>query len=180
MGKKNLARTIIEGGRNEYYKDRRDAANRRDRRNWRDVELWVRSSPEMADEMPEIGERSLIGVYRGERFADKLAVIDRWLLSRVGRKWDLVYSELRQKFDCKSLMSQHLLYDHLLYQVKDNGIVDTGAYFSRFYGFWVDDEGVLRYESWRDRYRRDQARRLLAKLRAKIELSGRSETLATQ
>jgi len=83
----------------------------------------------------------------GRGFADRLAPLERWVASHVGRGWNNVYREFCERFDQRSVKGWHLK-DHLL------SMVDRGA--RRFGGgrFRVDARGILR-DSRRKRWRRE-------------------------
>jgi len=72
MARKNLARTVVEGGRDTYSKLYRKLRNRSERRLRFDLEGDVMYGQER------------VGGSRG--FADRLAPLERWLGSNVGRE----------------------------------------------------------------------------------------------
>ena len=122
MATKNLARTVVEGGRDTYSKLYRKLRNRSERRLRFD-----------ADGDLVAGHPRLAG-YRG--FADRLAPLERWLGSNVGRGWSHVYHEFCQRFDERTTKGWHVR-DHLL------GLLGAGRF--RWDGpFLVDDRGILR------------------------------------
>ncbi|HAX75497.1 MAG TPA: hypothetical protein DCY88_06635 [Cyanobacteria bacterium UBA11372] len=43
-------------------------------------------------------------------FSDHLGPMRRWLRSKVGQPWDIVYNELCQRIDTKTLCGQHLIF----------------------------------------------------------------------
>jgi len=108
MSTKNLARTVIEGGRG--------GGNRRERRDSNVLERrWeAQTSARLlkgADAEAVIYERRP-SVPR--EFRDKLGPAQRWLAAQVGRPWNTVRSELTQRFDTRTTAGRHILYDHLL------------------------------------------------------------------
>jgi hypothetical protein len=122
MATKNLARTVVEGGRDTYSKLYRRLRNRSERRLRFDLE---------GD--PMHGQQRL-GGSRG--FADRLMPLERWLGSNVGRGWSNVYHEFCERFDKRTMKGWHVR-DHLL------GMLGGGR-FSWGGPFLVDDRGVLR------------------------------------
>lgn len=146
MSKKNLSRSIIEGGRNSYNKWERRNSSSVERVNERALLKKVVSDPDLDAGAVHAKRRK---VYKG--FDDKLSPIYRWLDSRIGKPWDEVYSEIKSKFDVRTTAGRHIVYDHLL------GSVSLGEDYDGFrsYGYFVDDAGVLRYEvpPWRRHHR---------------------------
>lgn len=128
MSTKNLARTVIEGGR---Y-----AGNRWDRRHSNQV---VRTATRQhchelcnwdALDAPLPPVRS--PVYRS--FDDKLAPALRWLKSQVGRPWNKVQAELFERFDTRTTAGRHIVFDHMLPWVQSE------AWYAKLR---VDERGML-------------------------------------
>jgi hypothetical protein len=145
MATKNLARTVVEGGRDTYSKLHRRLRNRNERRLRFDLEGDVIH-----------GQRRLAGS-RG--FADRLTPLKRWLGSNVGRGWSNVYHDFCERFDERTMKGWHAR-DHLL------GMLGAGR-FSWVGPFLVDDRGMLRRRPrrrWdrRDRISPDEKARALA------------------
>jgi hypothetical protein len=141
MATKNLARTVIEGGRahrNQWDRRNSNTTERRARRQHCGQLRWAVDADDAVYPRRE-------PVYRG--FSDKLAPAERWLRSQVGRPWNKVRSELVQRFDSRTMAGRHVLFDHLLPSVDAEG--------QRFGypTFTVDRYGILR-ELPRKRYRR--------------------------
>lgn len=144
MAKRNLARTAIEGGRTgedkrwrkehiEHHRRVRRAANHRmkiDPSTWDDVDF----SP-----LHPTG-------WRDNKFKDKLNPVERWLEKQVGRQWDDIYSEVRQRFDARTTAGRHILFDHLL------GYVEFRSHRLSYASYLVDADGVLQKGPWK-RYR---------------------------
>lgn len=61
--------------------------------------------------------------YDRKSFNENLNPLYGWLRSCVGKKWDKCYSELRQKFDARSVINQHIL-EHLYQSIEVNTFVD--------------------------------------------------------
>jgi len=148
MSKKNLARTVIEGGRHRY--------NKWERRNSH-AELRARDKSYIAEVKSDLENwydydvEPLQPVYQG--FTDKLGPMYRWLSSQCGRPWNEVRSEIAQTFDSRTTAGRHILFDHLLKSVEITPDVrymswrsqpedETTSYYR--HDFYVDPEGVLR------------------------------------
>jgi len=130
MATKNLARTVIEGGRYAGNTVARRASNGVQRTRVRGVSgALVRG----ADADSAVYPRREV-VYRS--FADKLGPAKRWLASQVGRPWNKARSELFARFDIRTTPGRHIVFDHLLPEVE-------GA--RRFRkDYVVDRSGILR------------------------------------
>lgn len=149
MSTKNISRTVIEGGRTTRSKDeRRQIAA--DRRNYERDLINDLSSDEDGDARadrrnfePKWGE--------GRSFHDKLGPLKRWINSRVGRKWNDVFSEITSKFDTRTVPVRHIVYGHLLNYI--DGVSEKERFSSYRGEFYIDDGGILRknedYGSWR-------------------------------
>lgn len=148
MSTKNLARTVIEGGRTGHSKYARRLRLRRLRRDTRLMCHALTSDPDAwaSIELP-----------RPHRWwyeishADKIGPCDRFLQSRAGRPWDAVHSEICRRFDRRKLAGKHVTNDHLLAAVHF-------LYEPRWFGwrppkFWVDDGGIFRYTPQQRWYR---------------------------
>jgi hypothetical protein len=142
MSTKNLARTVIEGGRARYNRFERRHSNAVERTHVHEMEraLCRATEPECAVFEP----RKV--VYRG--FDDKLGPAMRWLRSQVGRPWDKVRGELFARFDTRTTAGRHILFDHLLAEVGPEPV----ARFSHRPRFGVSKHGLLQYRE-RSRYR---------------------------
>lgn len=136
MSTKNLARTVIEGGRRYYNCWERRHSHAEARAAERAVAATVRTHD--ADDLvwPE-------PKHVGRSFHDKLSPAERWLRSNVGRPWDLVRSEIFARFDTRTLAGQHIVFDHLLRRRWDR---DETWSVSRDARFRVDRRGILRAE----------------------------------
>lgn len=136
MSRKNLSRTVIEGGRSYYNSwDRRQSHGdeRASTRAWLDR---VAADAGVADELGVPPRRR---VHR--MFHDKLAPAKRWLASQVGRPWNKVYAELRAKFDSRTIAGAHVVNDHMLAWVYRG---DRARAWQRNDDFVVDAHGILR------------------------------------
>lgn len=150
MSTKNLARTVIEGGRHRHsrYFRRHTNAVERTRTHQLERQLCSSQDPESAYFPPRAA------AYRG--FDDKLGPAKRWLRSQVGRPWDKVRSELFVRFDTRTTAGRHIVFDHLLEEVSPHRF----ASFQR-QEFWISAHGILHYRSY-DRKVYARARRAQA------------------
>ncbi|MEO8846875.1 MAG: hypothetical protein ABI591_07480 [Kofleriaceae bacterium] len=137
MSRKNLSRTVIEGGRYFNNQVQRRDSNRSERattRAWLDrVEVDV-GDAEYTAPPPRRVVRKM--------FYDKLAPAKRWLASQVGRPWDTVYHELRTTFDRKTIAGNHVL-EHMLDWVQVGPTLEHRYHRER--DFIVDLHGTLRH-----------------------------------
>jgi hypothetical protein len=131
MSTKNLARTVIEGGRTGWNVWERRHSNAQHRARQRAA-------------LASLGED---GDYGGgprkpvrRAFDDKLGPSERWLERQVGRPWDRVRSELFQRFDSRTTAGRHILFDHLLRSVQPGGVIPRWCSFD----FHIDRFGILR------------------------------------
>ncbi len=134
MSTKNLARTVIEGGREPGMSWRRRDQNRALRTITRNVLTGLSSDTDTdADELVIPRPRKV-----GRHFRDKLSPPERWLNRQVGRPWDLVRSELFRTFDTRTTAGRHIVFGHMLPWVLGETAFPYGALFS------VDAHGLLR------------------------------------
>jgi hypothetical protein len=134
MSTKNLARSVIEGGRAPYNKFERRHSNAVQRSHERQIEQRLLGAVDLDSYVFPRRE----SVYRG--FDDKLSPAERWLASQVGRPWDKVRSEMLQRFDTRTTAGRHIVFCHLL-QMVDLG---TDALHWYPYKVVVDAFGILR------------------------------------
>jgi hypothetical protein len=142
MSTRNLARTVIEGGRHNTFQRRQTNAAQR---------CAERRALTLESQNGEFGD--VVFPRRQpvpRQFDDKLAPAQRWLGRQVGRKWDKVRSELFERFDTRTTAGRHILFCHLLQ------MVEWGVVRSPWRRFEVDTGGILRrcdrrfiYERWR-------------------------------
>lgn len=144
MARKDLSRTVIEGGRRYYNSHQRRGSHgiaRAREREWLDH---VCGDPDAADDTDPRPRKRV-----RKEFYDKLAPALRWLGSNVGRPWSKVFSELCDEFDTRTLAGRHVVHDHMLDWV-DTGNDETHwrrRVGSRYY-FYVDGHGILRRPAW--------------------------------
>ncbi|HEY0468158.1 MAG TPA: hypothetical protein VGC79_28360 [Polyangiaceae bacterium] len=130
MATKNLARTVIEGGRTRGSTWARRASNGVQRTHVHRVSGSLLSG---ADAEHVVYPRRN-KVYR--QFADKLGPAKRWLATQVGRPWNKARSELFARFDIRTTPGRHIVFDHLLPEVEGR------RWLRRDYV--VDRSGILR------------------------------------
>jgi len=150
VGRKDLSRTVIEGGR--YYRNcyERRASHGTARARLRD---WLDNvdDPDASDPAP------LDPVPRS--FRDKLRPAMRWIDAQVGRSWAKVRAELHAKFDARTIAGQHVLHDHMLGEVFEGGLPTRIGWGNRSYADWyVDAQGILRRTRYLGRTSRELAR----------------------
>ncbi len=133
MSTKNLARTVIEGGRAPRNRVYRYLSNRVHRRGTRQLSTTL------------VHAVDYDGVVYPKRevvypdFDDKLGPALRWLASQVGRPWNKARGELFERFDIRTTAGRHIVFDHLLFEVATER--DRGYGWPRYR---VDANGVLR------------------------------------
>jgi hypothetical protein len=161
MSTKNLARTVIEGGRSRVCGFLRRETNAAERSF---VRQRLRQLTADADRDDVLLPSKDTGGFRC--FRDKLGPAKRWLGSQVGRPWDLVRSELFARFDTRTTPGRHILFDHILDEVKEDG--------SR--GYWrfsVDRHGILRRAPYKRKGLRPPGRYFPGQTRVERALAGR-------
>jgi hypothetical protein len=131
MSTKNLARTVIEGGRgNTSHRRASNQAHRAQVRGY--ASQLVRCADPDAALFPQREKVS-------KDFDDKLGPARRWLASKVGQSWNKARSELFARFDIRTTAGRHIVFDHLLTDVAVDG--HNERYWVRYR---VDARGVLR------------------------------------
>jgi len=136
VSRKNLSRTVIEGGRYRYNRWDRRQSNGDERASTRQWIDRVIVDGDVADETVAPPRRH---VYRS--FYDKLAPAKRWLAAQVGRPWNKVYAELRARFDARTIAGQHVVNDHMLHWVYRGNRAHAWRHDRHFV---VDAHGILR------------------------------------
>lgn len=143
MGRRNIAKTAIEGGRysfNRYCEKQETKKERRAYRNYCSRSSLNEDTPEPV----KLGTRGHVTGRQYREFADKLNPVRRWLRSHVSRPWNSVVSEIKKKFDSRSLAGRHII-DHIYSMVtlpNDPWYVRYPVHRPR--DLYVDDGGVLR------------------------------------
>lgn len=139
MATRDMARTIVEGGRWDWEQFERWQTNRRHRVATRAYLRAVTSNPEAADERLE-PRRLPRTTYRSGRFSDKVAPLSRWIDAQIGRQWDDAYAELCRRYDRRSTKGWHLIVGH----VDRYTVAREGEYRAEYASHIVDEDGVLR------------------------------------
>ena len=139
MARKDLSRTVIEGGR--YYSNcwERRASHGIERATTRE---WLDRVAVDLDEADATLPPPRKRVYK--MFRDKLAPAHRWLVAQVGRPWSKVYSELCARFDTRTVAGRHVVHDHMLQWVRRYDDVQWRWWRSRYYDLVIDRHGILR------------------------------------
>jgi hypothetical protein len=116
VARKDLSRTVIEGGRyyhNSFFRRASHGVARARTRTWIDR---VRADLEDAEaSAPVPGPR----VHK--MFRDKLGPALRWLHAQVGRPWAAVFSDVCARFDTRTVAGRHVVYDHMLRWIDTDG-----------------------------------------------------------
>jgi hypothetical protein len=136
-------------------------------RNERGAGFGAKSRPDESDGYDHLpGKQGMRRPHKTRYFSDHLGPLKRFLRSRVGRRWDVVHSEIRAGLSTGSTTHQHIL-SHIgdfvsvrLERRADGLLYEIGAR-ARFVrgpvdGLYVDpDTGILRWagdaRSWRRR-----------------------------
>ena len=113
MSTKNLARTIIEGGRTRSNKWDRRNSHAEQRATVRNYMSEVTLDPDNYDEYDVEPTQHV-----RKDFDDKLGPIYRWLDRQCGRPWDEVRADIAIEFDTRTTAGRHIVYDHMLNQVQ--------------------------------------------------------------
>jgi hypothetical protein len=138
MSTKNLARTVIEGGRASYNQFERWHSNAVERARAHLLERDLMRSANWED--TAFLPRKPVS----PSFSDKLGPAQRWLHSQVGRPWNKVRSELFERFDSRTTAGRHILFCHLLEDV------DVEARYSPDHcRYHVSPHGILQYRGRR-------------------------------
>jgi hypothetical protein len=130
MSTKNLARTVIEGGRSRGNARMRWSSNAEHRAGERQALSQLALAFELDDLV--VRPRRVVGAW----FADKLGPAERWLRAQSGRPWGAVRGELFTRFDIRTTAGRHIVFCHVLPWVEDRGR-------GRRWRFHVDGHGVL-------------------------------------
>jgi hypothetical protein len=134
MATKNLARTVIEGGRTGHYQAEVDINERAERRA---VKRFCGKVANDIEEYEDLVVPKRQPVYPD--FADKLTPAYRFLDSHLGEPWDDIRSILFSRFDIRTTPGRHVLFDHVLRDVRTGPAVG----YDRWTRYYVNDEGLL-------------------------------------
>lgn len=152
MGRKDLSRTVIEGGRYFHNSWQRRASHGIERARTRAWLAAVASDPDEAEDTDAVPKPRV-----RKSFRDKLGPAYRWIDAQVGRAWNTVRAELFARFDSRTIAGHHVLFDHVLREIAAEGI-ELPRNLKRGDRWYVDDHGVLRRaliggKTWRQIYR---------------------------
>lgn len=136
MSTKNMARSAVEGGRPGENKFDRRYSHKKRRVRDRSYLSNVLADPDYYDEAIEPSTEHVQPI-----LTDKLGAVYGFLLSRVGRPWSEVFSEVREKFDERSLAGYHVVRGHIVEEVDGSGYGNDALYPRPFY---IDDGGIFR------------------------------------
>jgi hypothetical protein len=136
MATKNLARTVIEGGRTLGYKLEVSRLARTERC---EARTFLRAATVDAVSVEGVPAPKRGPVYR--EFNDKLHPVYAFLDSRIGKSWDRTRSLIVSRFDPRSTPGRHVLYDHILNQVSTGGEYLFPKY--QYFRYFVDQQGCL-------------------------------------
>ncbi len=115
MSTKNIARSIIEGGRTRGYKDTRDEQKRSERHNFKQFLNQVKIDSEIYDDGKDPVHEEPLDTYQfDEKFADKISPLKRWVEKKNGKGWNNTFSEIKEKFNTDTTPGRHIVEDHLL------------------------------------------------------------------
>jgi hypothetical protein len=137
VSRKNLSRTVIEGGRYFHNKLQRRRSHAVERMSTR---AWLNRVADDVDDADATAPAARPPVRK--LFYDKLAPAYRWLARNVGRPWNKVYAELCATFDRRTTAGRHVVDAHMLESVHRGNLASRAARHRR--GFYVDRHGILR------------------------------------
>lgn len=139
MATKNMSRTVIEGGRYNRNKRDRYISNRLYRADSRRFSKAATNFID-PDELGSIPKRRVVR----KEFKDKLSPMYRWLAKQIGKRWDVIFSELVRRFDTRTVAGNHVVQDHLLQNIT---LQPTDVWHLGRRGFrndyYVDETGIL-------------------------------------
>ena len=138
MATKNLARSILEGGRTVEDRSERRWSNRKLRRDDRAHFRRILADAERAEEMAE-PNREARWVSPSSRFTDVLGGIHRWMETMVGKRWDDCYAEIRRRFDVRNLAGWHVVTQHIVGEFARAGTEQT-----KYSRYVIGDDGIVR------------------------------------
>lgn len=146
MSRKNLSKSVIEGGRHRGNKWDRYNSHAEERAR---LKNYLQDVIHDLENYEEYDVEPIQHVYK--EFSDKLGPMYRWLQSQVGRLWNDVRSDAFKKFDIRTTPGRHIIHDHLLRSVQTGP--ETGYHFYSVPGdetvsysnhdYYVDAEGIL-------------------------------------
>lgn len=142
MATKDLGRTPLEAGNTTEYHETRREVRRQSRHEAKAFCRNAARDPEFRDAMPApvAPEHRRPGAcWPSDMHADAIGPVKRWIHRQVSRPWDDVYSEIRNRFDVRTLAGRHIVEQHLLQYVDLDG-----SSLHQLRDLYVDGDGVLR------------------------------------
>ena len=142
MAKKNLARAVLEAGNSSVFQDARREDRLEHRREAKQYCRRALSDPSVCEEFPEPvapERRDAHGVWGNERHDDKVGGVQRFLRTSVGRHWDEVYSEIRRRFDVRTLAGWHVVEQHIVSE-----FAREGTFRAEFARYLIGEDGIVR------------------------------------
>jgi hypothetical protein len=110
----DFAKVLVERPRHGHH---RSFGEQRHRKDFKDNELYFGGRESMKKRYDSWTDR--------KSFNEHLNPLKGWLRSVVGKPWDKSYSELREKFDARSTINNHIL-EHLWDYVETHAFVEDG------------------------------------------------------
>jgi hypothetical protein len=136
---KRLSRTVVEGGRASNNTYARRASRQKERVEARRICHDTRGLIDTDDQF-----KVAVAHPVSKHHDDKLGPAYRWLRSQLGQEWGKVRSRLYKRFDQKTLQGWHLVQQHLLQDVRPLLHSQIGNFWNSNYGFYIDEQGILR------------------------------------
>lgn len=143
MSTKDLARTIIEGGRtrgSRWFRRHTHGVHRAAEHAVLHRLRLAKSSESDNERDTDSADGDAVFVKRRsawKSFDDKLGPAKRWLDRQVGRPWDSVRGDLLARFDTRTTPGRHIVFDHMLPWVEEAGLHSRRE-------FAIDAQGRLR------------------------------------
>jgi len=110
----DFAKLLVERPRHGHG---RSYGEHRHDKSHKDTELYFGGRESMKKRYDSYGDR--------KQFNENLNPLKGWLRSVIGKQWDKSYSELREKFDARSTINQHIL-EHLWHYVETHAFIVDG------------------------------------------------------
>lgn len=137
----DFAKLLVE--RPRYGHERSYGEHRHDKSH-KDLELYFGGRESMKKRYDSYGDR--------KQFNENLNPLKGWLRSAIGKQWDKSYSELREKFDARSTINQHIL-EHLWDYIETHAFVIDGKVMCHVrYAYGSEDRIVPIKQGHKDYY----------------------------
>ncbi|MBI4142360.1 hypothetical protein HY480_00620 [Candidatus Uhrbacteria bacterium] len=151
MAKKDLARAALEAGNQQEYQNVRRTLRRRHRHEAKAYCRLVARDPERAEAMVEPiapEHRQPDACWASDMHGDKTGGVSRWLATFVGKRWDDVYSEVRRRFDVRTLAGWHVVTQHII-----GMFAREGSHQAAYREYIIGYDGIVRRNDERFRWR---------------------------